>query len=89
MQGINDFMMHRRNATEYFICENRQQAGRDAGLPDAGLAIWHVDELGNNSNEQMTPASHYELSLEQRTTSSTSRSGSMPVMPATCTARYQ
>jgi M6 family metalloprotease-like protein len=63
--GTNDFLMHRRNATEYFICENREQTGRDAGLPDAGLAIWHVDELGNNSNEQMTPASHYELSLEQ------------------------
>ena len=24
-------------------------------LPDAGLAIWHVDENGSNSNEQMTP----------------------------------
>jgi hypothetical protein len=63
--GTNDFLIHRRNPREYFICENRQQAGRDAALPDAGLAVWHVDELGNNSNEQMTPASHYELSLEQ------------------------
>ena len=34
-------------------------------MPDAGLAIWHVDELGSNNNEQMTPAQHYELSLEQ------------------------
>jgi hypothetical protein len=61
----------RRNATEYFICENRQQTGRDAGLPDAGLAIWHVDELGNNRIEQMTPASHYELI----------RAGGQPVRP--------
>ena len=63
--GTNDFLIHQKSATEYFILENRQQAGRDASLPDAGLAIWHVDEDGNNSNEQMTPGSHYELSLEQ------------------------
>jgi len=43
----------------------RQRTGSDAALPDAGLAIWHVDELGNNSNEQMTSDSHYECSLEQ------------------------
>ena len=63
--GRNDFLIHSRNANEYFIIENRQQSGRDAALPDAGLAIWHVDETGSNSNEQMTPTMHYELSLEQ------------------------
>ena len=57
--GNNNFLIHQRSATEYFILENRQRTGRDAGLPDAGLAIWHVDELGNNSNEQMTAAMHY------------------------------
>jgi M6 family metalloprotease-like protein len=63
--GSNDFLILRRNATEYFILESRQQAGRDSVLPDAGLAIWHVDELGSNDNEQMTSALHYECSLEQ------------------------
>ncbi|MFT3720015.1 M6 family metalloprotease domain-containing protein [Pseudorhodoferax sp.] len=63
--GSNDFLIHRRSATEYFILENRQRSGRDAGLPDAGLAIWHVDEAGSNNDEQMTAAQHYELSLEQ------------------------
>lgn len=63
--GRNDFLIHARNASEYFIIENRQQSGRDAALPDAGLAIWHVDVTGNNSNEQMTAAKHYECSLEQ------------------------
>jgi M6 family metalloprotease-like protein len=63
--GSNDFLIHKRNATEYFIMENRQQSGRDTALPDAGLAIWHVDELGSNNNEQMTPSQHYECSLEQ------------------------
>ena len=61
----NDFAIFERSATEYFILENRQKAGRDLALPDAGLAIWHVDEWGSNENEQMTPTMHYECSLEQ------------------------
>jgi M6 family metalloprotease-like protein len=61
----NDFYVHAKSATEYMIVENRQKTGRDIFLPDAGLAIWHVDENGSNSNEQMTPALHYECSLVQ------------------------
>ena len=61
----NDFYIHAKSATEYFIIENRQKTGRDIFLPDSGLAIWHVDETGSNSNEQMTAAQHYECSLEQ------------------------
>jgi M6 family metalloprotease-like protein len=63
--GQNDFYIFSKSATEYFIVENRQQQGRDQSLPDGGLAIWHIDELGSNSNEQMTPALHFECSLEQ------------------------
>jgi M6 family metalloprotease-like protein len=63
--GRNDFLIHARNADEYFILENRAHAGRDTALPDAGLAIWHVDRLGSNNNEQMTAGEHYECSLEQ------------------------
>ncbi|MGC5221780.1 M6 family metalloprotease domain-containing protein, partial [Micromonospora sp. DT81.3] len=63
--GKNDFLIHPRNASEYFILENRQQSGRDAALPAAGVAIWHVDVNGDNSHEQMTPTEHYECSLEQ------------------------
>jgi len=29
---------------EYFLLENRQQSGYDAGLPGSGLLIWHVFE---------------------------------------------
>lgn len=29
---------------EYFLVENRQKIGYDAGLPDSGLAIWHINE---------------------------------------------
>jgi len=63
--GRNEFFVHAKSPTEYFIIENRARAGRDAALPDAGLAVWHVDELGDNQNEQMTPAEHYECSLVQ------------------------
>lgn len=63
--GSNDMAIHSRSGREYFLIENRQRSGRDAGLADAGLAIWHIDETGDNSREQMTPASHYEVSLEQ------------------------
>ncbi len=29
---------------EFFVVENRQQVGFDAGMPGSGLLIWHVDE---------------------------------------------
>jgi M6 family metalloprotease-like protein len=61
----NDFYILSKSATEYFIVENRQKTGRDTFLPDAGLAIWHIDENGSNSNEQMSASQHYECSLEQ------------------------
>ena len=61
----NDFAIFKKSETEYFILENRNKTGRDAALPSAGLTIWHVDELGDNSNEQRTPDLHFELSLEQ------------------------
>lgn len=63
--GRNEFAMLRRTRTEYFIIENRSKAGRDQALPGEGLAIWHVDELGSNSDEAMTPVKHYECSLIQ------------------------
>jgi M6 family metalloprotease-like protein len=63
--GRNDFAIFEKSPTEYFIFEARLQAGRDAALPDGGLAIWHVDERGSNEHEHMTPRFHYECSLEQ------------------------
>jgi M6 family metalloprotease-like protein len=63
--GQNDFLIHRKDDSEYFILENRQATGRDSSLPDVGLLIWHVDEHGSQKHEQMTSRDHYELSLEQ------------------------
>lgn len=63
----NDFVLHRKPGvpTEYYIIENRQQSGRDASLPDSGLAIWHVDELGSNDCELGSATEHYECALIQ------------------------
>ncbi|MCK5059243.1 MAG: M6 family metalloprotease domain-containing protein [Candidatus Aminicenantes bacterium] len=63
--GKNQLAIYSRNLNEYFIIENRNNVGRDASLPDSGLAIWHIDELGDNNHEQMFPNKHYEVSLEQ------------------------
>lgn len=63
--GENDFFIYRKNLAEYFVIENRYRSGRDQSLPSSGLAIWHVDELGSNNNEDMAPTRHYECSLEQ------------------------
>lgn len=64
--GENDFLIHRKNQTEYFIVENRMMLGRDASLPDAGLAIWHVIENGNNTqNPPFNQSLPLECSLEQ------------------------
>ena len=56
---------HPTLSNEYYLIENRQQTDRDASLPDNGLAIWHVDTDGDNSNQQQTPASHYLVTLVQ------------------------
>ena len=55
-------------ATEDFLLENRQKTGRDASLPAGGIAIWHVDELGDKDNQNLAAnASHnnYEVTLVQ------------------------
>ena len=55
-------------ATEYFLFENRRKTGRDANIAASGIAIWHIDELGNKNNQSMLPnTSHanYEVTLVQ------------------------
>jgi len=65
--GKNSFFkfQHPKLSNESYIVEVRHQSGRDLLLPDSGLAIWHVDEYGNNDNQQMTPESHYMVTLVQ------------------------
>jgi hypothetical protein len=54
-----------KNGNEWYLIENRRQSGRDANVPDHGLALWHIDTTGNNSNEDMLPGSHYYVTLVQ------------------------
>lgn len=53
------------DSDETFYIEARRQTGRSESLPDEGLAIWHWDRSGSNSDQEMTPESHYRVSLEQ------------------------
>jgi len=53
------------NSKEFFYIDSRTKTGRNSSLPDDGLVIWHIDENGNNDNEQMTPSLHYLVSVEQ------------------------
>lgn len=46
---------------EYFLLENRQLSGYDAGLPGAGLLIWHIDN-GKTGNAD---ESHKRVDVEE------------------------
>ncbi len=65
--GYNQFykLPHPSSASEYYMIENRRRAGRDAVIPDSGLAIWHVDLNGSNNNQDQTPSLHYYCTLVQ------------------------
>jgi M6 family metalloprotease-like protein len=63
--GVNEFFKFAKNSVEYYIIEARIQENRDKSLPSAGLAVWHVDELGDNEYEDMTAYKHFECSLVQ------------------------
>jgi M6 family metalloprotease-like protein/uncharacterized repeat protein (TIGR01451 family) len=68
--NINQFYRYQKPgvATEYYLVENREKLGHDATVPASGLAIWHVDELGDRDNQSTNYNSthaNYELSLVQ------------------------
>jgi len=50
-------------ANEYFLVENRQGVGFDAGLPGSsrGILIWHVDENQPDNDDQ----THYKVDVEE------------------------
>jgi len=68
--GFNRFYRYVKPGTntEYYLFENRQKSGRDALLPAAGVAIWHIDELGDRDNQSLaynTTHKNYECTLVQ------------------------
>lgn len=59
-----DFMNH-SGTGEYFLVENRQLTGYDAGLPGCGLFIWHVDESVRYDNRANADETHPLVKLMQ------------------------
>ncbi len=53
-------------STEFFMVEYmRKESVKRPDAPDEGLLIWHIDEKGDNSLQDMTASKHYECSVEQ------------------------
>ncbi len=68
--GFNTFYRYVKPgvSTEYYLVENRQQSGRDTYIPASGIAIWHIDELGDKDNQNLaynTAHANYEVTLVQ------------------------
>jgi M6 family metalloprotease-like protein len=69
------FPDNQTDSNEYYLIENRQLVGFDAGLPGSGLAIWHIDEAKATSNnrdnsKECLPSAdctdtHYRVALVQ------------------------
>ncbi len=59
-QVLGQFLIFSKSATEYYLIENRFKSGRDSSLPTGGIAIWHVDELGDHSDERFAHQSNHE-----------------------------
>jgi M6 family metalloprotease-like protein len=57
---LGQFLIYKKDATEYYLIENRFKGGRDANLPTGGIAIWHVDEKGNHNDERFAHQSNHE-----------------------------
>jgi hypothetical protein len=53
-------------STEFFMVEYmRKESPKRPNAPDEGLLIWHIDEKGDNSAQDMTATKHYDCSVEQ------------------------
>ncbi len=68
--GFNTFYRYGKPGvpTEYYLIENRHASGRDASLPASGVAVWHIDELGDRDNQSLaynTTHANYECTLMQ------------------------
>jgi M6 family metalloprotease-like protein len=59
-----DFTKH-SGTGEFFLVENRQLSGYDAGLPACGLLIWHIDETRSFQNDANADENRQLVHLEQ------------------------
>jgi M6 family metalloprotease-like protein len=63
--GVDWSFGQHSGAGEYFLAENRQQVGYDAGLPGCGLLIWHIDETVRSDGQANANDSHRLVDLEE------------------------
>ncbi|HET9963071.1 MAG TPA: M6 family metalloprotease domain-containing protein [Nitrospiraceae bacterium] len=60
-RNVNRLWKDGAGGSEYFLLENRQRSGYDAGLPGDGLLIWHIDENQPGNTDE----NHYKVGLVQ------------------------
>jgi M6 family metalloprotease-like protein len=70
VESANDIYRLLSGNSEYFLLENRQKSGFDAGLPGGGLLLWHIDEAKGDNKSEWYPgcsscSSHYKVALVQ------------------------
>src|SRR5262249_35433672 len=41
--------------SEYFLVENRELTGYDAGLPAGGMLVWHIDDAQSGNSDENHP----------------------------------
>lgn len=57
-QNAEAYIYTTTTANEYFVLENRQQVGFDAGLPGHGMIIYHIHAVAGANYRNMTNAGH-------------------------------
>lgn len=70
LMGVNnngvDWDFNKYSGTgEFFLAENRQLNGYDAGLPGCGILIWHIDETRSSQNNANATETRPLVYLEQ------------------------
>ncbi len=63
--GVDWEFRYASGSGEYFLVENRQKLGYDAGLPGCGLLIWHIDEVITYTNFANATDAHRLVDLEE------------------------
>ncbi len=63
--GVDWSFEQHSGSGEYFLVENRQQTGYDAGLPGCGLLVWHIDEGRPYDNSANADYAHPLVDLEE------------------------
>lgn len=70
-QAADVYLLRPPNSETYFLVENRQKSGFDAGLPGEGLLIWYIDEDKSYNTAECYPGGtscaidHYRVKLIQ------------------------